>query len=380
MRSHFSRCSSISVASGAGWASGATPPMAKPVCARTKSASALPSGSPTTPATRASSTRLAPLAITSSGRPLVVPRNTSDFAIWSTRQPTAAAASAEVRAARSRYTIVLGTPCSASAAWTRAELGGSSATSRSGGAQVAHLREVLEVVIGGVGRVLRQRDRSEVAGEPQPLGGARGQRVEELDGGGARAGERLEVGGEVAPAMIARAGPGVDIEGFERGPVLRNDAFQAGQEQRHLEIQQVRQHLRQTPLIVPRPPAERVDIEAAGHRGDRARRGRQRGGQLGDGEGDPRFAALWQEPERRPHVLDLLQVLRIVGDGGRRVGLDAQRAPARTDALSRPGRVVEAVEDADDVRAGALEDVEQRREIGAVVLERPAHCEDRPRL
>ena len=54
-------------------------------------------GSPTSVAILASSTRLAPLAITSTGAPDAT-RNTSDFAICPTAQPRTAAASADVRA------------------------------------------------------------------------------------------------------------------------------------------------------------------------------------------------------------------------------------------------------------------------------------------
>src|SRR2546428_5631454 len=63
--SHLSRASSTSVVSGAGCARGATPPIAKPVCARTKSASARPTDSPSSAPSFASSTRLAPLVSTS---------------------------------------------------------------------------------------------------------------------------------------------------------------------------------------------------------------------------------------------------------------------------------------------------------------------------
>src|SRR5438270_13009600 len=62
--SKASRCSSTSVRIGFTWPTGATPPIAKPVFARTKSASARSSASPTTVATLASSTRWAPLVTT----------------------------------------------------------------------------------------------------------------------------------------------------------------------------------------------------------------------------------------------------------------------------------------------------------------------------
>ena len=76
---------------------GGTPPMAKPVASRTKSASARAIGSPTAAAAFFSSTRSTPEAMTSTARPLVPPRKISDLAISATSQPIAAAASAAVR-------------------------------------------------------------------------------------------------------------------------------------------------------------------------------------------------------------------------------------------------------------------------------------------
>src|SRR5947209_13430085 len=102
--SKASRCSSTSVRIGFTWPTGATPPIAKPVSARTKSASARSSVSPTRAATLASSTRWAPLVATRSARPESRSRKTSDLTIWSTRQPTARAASAAVRADSPRST------------------------------------------------------------------------------------------------------------------------------------------------------------------------------------------------------------------------------------------------------------------------------------
>ena len=74
---------------------GATPPMANPVSARTNSASALPMVSPSSVASFISSTRFAPLAIARTARSEGLARNTRDFAICATEHPIAAAASAE---------------------------------------------------------------------------------------------------------------------------------------------------------------------------------------------------------------------------------------------------------------------------------------------
>src|SRR5438309_8367038 len=74
------------------------------------------------PATFCSSTRLAPLVMTSTARWLCAPRNTSDFAIWSTRQSTARAASADVRADCCSITTVWPPPAAASASRTRCTL------------------------------------------------------------------------------------------------------------------------------------------------------------------------------------------------------------------------------------------------------------------
>ena len=64
-----------------------TPPMTKPVRLRTKSASALPMGSPTSTERRATLTRFAPEDITRTAPSLVCARNTSELAIWPTSQP-----------------------------------------------------------------------------------------------------------------------------------------------------------------------------------------------------------------------------------------------------------------------------------------------------
>src|SRR4051812_40293689 len=101
---------------------GATPPMAKPVSARTNSASALPMVSPSAAASFFSSTRLAPLAITRIARPEGFARNTSDFAICATEHPIAAAASAEVRVEAANSLISACSPNTASADLTRSTL------------------------------------------------------------------------------------------------------------------------------------------------------------------------------------------------------------------------------------------------------------------
>src|SRR5438477_763759 len=75
-------------------------------------------GSPTSAATFASSTRFAPLAMTSIGNPDVV-LNTSDFAICPTEQPNTAAASIDVLAGTSYSTIVVTIPAVFNASWTR---------------------------------------------------------------------------------------------------------------------------------------------------------------------------------------------------------------------------------------------------------------------
>ena len=61
--------SSISATGVVLWPTGGTPPMAKPVASRTKSASARTIGSPISAATFFSSTRFAPEATTSTGPP-----------------------------------------------------------------------------------------------------------------------------------------------------------------------------------------------------------------------------------------------------------------------------------------------------------------------
>src|SRR5579872_2844809 len=89
---------------------------------RTKLASALPMGSPRAAAIFASSTRLTPLAITSTGLPLRL-LNTSDFAICATVQPIAAAASAEVRAVTGICRTAAAEPAARNSSCTRAAAG-----------------------------------------------------------------------------------------------------------------------------------------------------------------------------------------------------------------------------------------------------------------
>src|SRR6185503_18935803 len=99
---------------GVAWPTGATPPMAKPVRSRTKSAFALPIGSPTTAARRAVSTRRAPDDMTSTAPSVRSVRNTSELAICATSQPRNAAAASAVRAAPGSSTIGEAMP----AAWS----------------------------------------------------------------------------------------------------------------------------------------------------------------------------------------------------------------------------------------------------------------------
>src|SRR5579859_5572612 len=89
---------------------------------RTNVASALPMGSPSAVAIFASSTRLTPLAITSTGFPLRL-LNTSDFAICATVQPIAAAASAEVRAVTGICLTCASEPAARNSSCTLADAG-----------------------------------------------------------------------------------------------------------------------------------------------------------------------------------------------------------------------------------------------------------------
>jgi hypothetical protein len=102
--------SSINTIGGVAWPTGGTPPIVKPVAARTNSASARPIGSPTTLSTSFSSTRLTPDATMSTERLLRTVRNMSDFAICGTVQPIADAASAAVRVLASNSRTVNASP------------------------------------------------------------------------------------------------------------------------------------------------------------------------------------------------------------------------------------------------------------------------------
>ena len=104
--SSFIKSSSRNVTSGRACPRGGTPPIAKPVCSRTNAGSARPIGSPSKDAMRCSLTRLPPLVMTSTARPLFAARKTSDLAMCATSQPTASAACAAVR-----------TGCSSSNTW-----------------------------------------------------------------------------------------------------------------------------------------------------------------------------------------------------------------------------------------------------------------------
>src|SRR5207247_10939026 len=82
----------------------------------------VPTCSSTGYATRSWFTRCAPLAVTRIGRSVRRRRNTSDFTIWSTRQPSARAASTAVRAEASSSTTRWPPPSAASLSWTRSRL------------------------------------------------------------------------------------------------------------------------------------------------------------------------------------------------------------------------------------------------------------------
>lgn len=76
---------------------GGMPPMAKPVCWRTKSASDLSIGSPPNCSTFFSSTRFLPLAMIQMGLPVFLPLKIKLLAICPTSQPIASVASCAVR-------------------------------------------------------------------------------------------------------------------------------------------------------------------------------------------------------------------------------------------------------------------------------------------
>src|SRR5437667_1146050 len=79
-------------------------------------------GSPSAAAILASSTRLTPLAITSTGLPLLVLK-TRDFAICATVQPMATAASAAVRAVIGSCLTWDSEPAARNSSWTRSAAG-----------------------------------------------------------------------------------------------------------------------------------------------------------------------------------------------------------------------------------------------------------------
>jgi len=121
--SYLSSQVSTSVRIGAGWPTGATPPMAWPVHSRTERASARPTAeAPTTAATLAVSTRWAPLVMTSSGAPSALKIRL--FAIAPTSQPSWAAAVAAVGAGSGSSLTCPATPRSQSTAAKAAKLTG----------------------------------------------------------------------------------------------------------------------------------------------------------------------------------------------------------------------------------------------------------------
>src|SRR5215207_9348521 len=106
--------------------------MAWPVCRRTNSGAARPiRGTPRSPATRVSSTRWAPLVITSSGLPST--SNTRLFAIAPTGTPSWAAAAAAVRALSGRWRTVPAAPAARSRRATSATRGCSGSVGGGGG-------------------------------------------------------------------------------------------------------------------------------------------------------------------------------------------------------------------------------------------------------
>src|SRR5450830_601623 len=109
---------SIRVTGGLRWPTGDTPPMAKPVLARTKSASARPV-LPTRASTFFSSTRRSPEAITSTARLSLLRLKMMLLAIWPTATPRVSAASWAVRQDSPSICGAWGWPLACSAAATR---------------------------------------------------------------------------------------------------------------------------------------------------------------------------------------------------------------------------------------------------------------------
>ena len=91
--------------------------MANPVVARTKSASARPTSSPSAAASLPGASRLSPLMIATTARSPA--RNTSVLAISATAHPTAAAASTAVRVESGRVRMVHSSAAASRAARTR---------------------------------------------------------------------------------------------------------------------------------------------------------------------------------------------------------------------------------------------------------------------
>src|SRR3954469_23162357 len=107
---------------GSGWPIGGTPPIAWPVCRRTKSGVArLIAGTPRRAATMTSSTRWAPLVSTSSGLPPM--SNTRLLAIAPRATPSWVAAAAAVRALSERWRTVPVAPAARSSRTTSATRG-----------------------------------------------------------------------------------------------------------------------------------------------------------------------------------------------------------------------------------------------------------------
>ncbi len=147
--------------------------MTCPVCCRTKSALArLIFCTPNFSATAAVSTRCAPDVSTSNGWPSA--SKTSEFAIWPTSMPSAAAASAAVWTASGRILICPGAPASASAAAIFCTLGWSCelipASVRPQATEIPAasrcLREVQARVTGWGGWRTRRRGRRSRSGSP----------------------------------------------------------------------------------------------------------------------------------------------------------------------------------------------------------------------
>ena len=115
--SNRNRSASMNTSAAVACPRGGTPPIANPVAARTKLASARPTASPIAAASLSGSRRLSPLMTAITGRSPA--RNTSDFAISPTEHPTAAAASTAVRVESGRVRISHASDAASRAARTR---------------------------------------------------------------------------------------------------------------------------------------------------------------------------------------------------------------------------------------------------------------------